>query len=198
MKTYTPKTFTLGQLSGISEKNIEEHLKLYAGYVTSANLIQQKLHELAQETTPPTYIIGELRRRFAFEYNGMRNHELYFEQLEGGHHAPNMESVFIKKVLENYSSWEDFIHTLEETALTRGVGWTFVSYDRQQKELLVHWVEEQHLGHLLTTTPILALDMWEHAYVYDYPTSEKKKYIKAFLENVNWEIVVKRFDECEK
>ena len=71
-----------------------------------------------------------------------------------------------------------------------------LSYDKKTGQLLNHWVDEQHVGHLVSTSPILALDMWEHAYVYDYPTSEKKKYIESFFENLNWEVIEKNFTEA--
>lgn len=196
MKPYTPKTFALGTLAGVSAKNVEEHLKLYAGYVTSANLIQEKLHELAQEATPQAYLMGELRRRFAFEFNGMRNHEYYFEQFEGEAKPLDESTEFAKKIIDRYGSYGGFLNIFEATAMTRGVGWAFLVYDQKHDDLRVTWIEEQHLGHLLGTVPLLALDMWEHAYVYDYPTSEKKKYITAFFQNLNWDVVVKRFEKC--
>ena len=70
-------------------------------------------------------------------------------------------------------------------------------YDRKEKRLLSTWVDEQHLGQLQDCSLILALDMWEHAYVYDYPTSEKKKYVEAFFDNLNWGVVEKKFQEPE-
>src|SRR3989344_2145899 len=90
MKKFEELKFDIGSLKGISAKNIEEHLKLYSGYVKHANLILEKIPEYEgyiKEDAFAPYVIGELSRRFSFEYNGMRNHEIYFESLSGGAHA---------------------------------------------------------------------------------------------------------------
>src|SRR5450830_1028348 len=84
MKKFEEIKFNIGELKGISAKNIEEHLKLYAGYVKSSNLIIEKIGELAIDAEKNAYLMGELQRRFGFEFNGMRNHEYYFKSLEGG------------------------------------------------------------------------------------------------------------------
>ena len=84
MKKFEETKFNIGELKGISAKNIEEHLKLYAGYVKNANLVLEKFAEYAVDTEKNAYVLGELQRRFSFEFNGMRNHEIYFASLEGG------------------------------------------------------------------------------------------------------------------
>ncbi len=196
MKTYTQKTFNIGTLKGISPKNIEEHLKLYAGYVKNTNSILEKIPEYKgyeKEDTFAPYVVSELYRRFSFEYNGMRNHEIYFESLSDGTHPLNNESRLKNGITEEWGSFENWLEAFKALAMTRGVGWAMLYYDKSENRLLNSWVDEQHLGQLQNCTPILALDMWEHAYVYDYPTSEKKKYIEAFFENLNWEKVEKNF-----
>ena len=75
MKHFIEKKFEIPELAGISQKNIEEHLKLYAGYVKHANLIQYKIEELKGQEGESVYIMSELRRRFGFEFGGMKNHE---------------------------------------------------------------------------------------------------------------------------
>src|SRR5258707_15799367 len=84
MEKFKEIKFNIGELKGISAKNIEEHLKLYAGYVKNINLIFDKLGELMADPEKNAYVIGELHRRIGFEFNGMRNHEYYFKSLEGG------------------------------------------------------------------------------------------------------------------
>ena len=191
MSYFTAKTFSIPELGGISAKNIEEHLKLYAGYVKNANFIIEKMATLDSEVD--AYITGELFRRFSFEYNGMRNHEIYFESLSGGAHPFNRESDFGKALLTTFGTFEVFIREFSNLALTRGIGWAVLWYDRQENKFLASWVDEQHLGQLNGCKMILALDMWEHAYVYDYPTSEKKKYVEAFFTNLNWETIEENF-----
>lgn len=192
MEKFTEKKFDIGELKGISAKNIEEHLKLYAGYVKNANLIMEKMANL--DTEKDAYIVGELFRRFSFEYNGMRNHEVYFSSFEGGAKSFNPESKLGKTLLGLFGTYEKFIKEFTGLALTRGVGWAVLWYDTRESKILASWVDEQHLGQLNGCEMILAIDMWEHAYVYDYPTSEKKKYIDAFFENLNWEVIENNFE----
>lgn len=200
MQTFTPKTFNIGELKGISAKNIEEHLKLYTGYVKNTNLILEKIPEYegyVKEDTFAPYVVGELYRRFSFEYNGMRNHEIYFDSLSGGA-KPLSESSGLKQALiETFGSIETFITGFKTIAMTRGIGWAVLWYDKKDKRLLTSWVDEQHLGQLNGCEMILALDMWEHAYIYDFPSSEKKKYIEVFFENLNWEVVEENYKKAQ-
>ena len=180
MKEYNEKKFNIPDLKGISRKNIEEHLKLYSGYVKNTNLILQKIEEFGQH-------------RFSFEWNGMRNHEYYFHSLENGHKELSENSELKKEIAKEFGGFDDWLTRFKSVALTRGVGWAMLYYDSQEKKLLNVWVDEQHLGHLNSCHYIVGIDMWEHAYVYDYPTSEKKKYVEAFFENLNWEVIEKNF-----
>lgn len=181
---FTEQTFTIPSLQGISAKNIEEHLKLYAGYVKNANSIVEKLATYQKDETK-VYEMGELYRRFAFEYNGMRNHEVYFSLLSGtSTDAPTLIAA-LEKQWGDVASFTALFSTL---ALTRGIGWAMLSYDKKTDALMVHWVDEQHLGQLQGTMPIIALDMWEHSYVADYQPSGKKQYIEDFFKNMNWSV----------
>lgn len=193
MDKFSPKNFDIPTLEGISAKNIEEHLKLYRGYVTNANLILNKINEYASDSEKNAFVLGELQRRFSFEFDGMRNHEYYFHSLElRATHLLNDSSL--KTAIEKeWGSFDAWLARFKAIAMTRGVGWAMLYYDKKTGHLLNQWVEEQHLGHLTGLSPILALDMWEHAYVYDYPTSEKKKYVEAFFANLNWNVIEENF-----
>ena len=196
MQKFEEKKFEIGELKGISAKNIEEHLKLYAGYVKNANSILEKIPEYRgyeKEDAFAPYVVGELQRRFSFEYNGMRNHEIYFASLESGAKNLNPEGELAKKITGDCGGMETFLNNFKTLALTRGIGWAVLWYDKKSNRLLTSWVDEQHLGQLNGADMLLALDMWEHAFVYDYPTSEKKKYIEAFFENLNWEVIESNF-----
>jgi Fe-Mn family superoxide dismutase len=193
---YTEKKFSISELKGISSKTIEEHLKLYAGYVKHANLINEKIKEMSADLEKNTYAIGELQRRFGFEFDGMRNHEYYFEQLEGGAQALSSDSNFKVEVESEWESFDSWISRFKAIAMTRGIGWAIVYFDEATQSLVQTWVEEQHLGHLTGLKVILALDMWEHSYMLDYVPSEKKKYIESFFENLNWNVIEKRYSEC--
>lgn len=189
METFTLKTFEIPKLKGISEKNIEEHLKLYKGYVNNTNLIFNKLAELKGDPEKNAFLLGELQRRLGFEFDGMRNHEYFFASLSGAKKEINNEGELYKKIESEWGSFENFLGHFKFVATTRGIGWTILYHDKMTDKLIITWVDEHHLGQLTGLSPILCLDMWEHAYVYDYPTSEKKKYIEAFFENLNWQVV---------
>lgn len=197
MKTFEAKTFDIPTLKGISEKTIEEHLKLYAGYVKNANNVGEKVGELFTEDPGKNqYILSELSRRFSFEYNGMRNHEIYFESLSGG--ATPLSNSELKQALEaDFGSVETFLSVFKMTAMIRGVGWAMLWYDKKEDRLLVSWVDEQHLGQLQGATPILALDMWEHSFVADYQPSGKKQYVEDFFENLNWSKIEENFTNAK-
>jgi Fe-Mn family superoxide dismutase len=206
MNPFTQKTFDIPELKGISAKNIEEHLKLYAGYVKNINLIFEKLSELTK--TPDVkdsqtsgvdnaYVIGELHRRIGFEFNGMRNHEYYFKSLEGGAKPLPKNSLFKKEIEKVAPSFEAAMQGFKTLAMTRGIGWAMLYWDKESKQFIPAWIDEQHLGQLNGLSYVLGIDMWEHAYVYDYPTSEKKKYIEAFFENLNWEVIEENFRKAQ-
>mgnify|MGYP001566131137 FL=1 len=196
MEKFTEKAFNIGELKCISSKNIEEHLKLYKGYVTNTNLILEKIEGYNKDLEANTYVIAELQRRFSFEFNGMRNHEYYFAQFEGGY-VPSSDSPLKEKITQTWGTLDAWFAQFKSLAMTRGVGWAILFYDPLSDKLLHAWVEEQQLGHLIGLTPVLCLDMWEHAYVYDYPTSEKKKYVEAFFENLNWGVVEENFRKVQ-
>jgi Fe-Mn family superoxide dismutase len=197
MEKFTQKTFSIPKLKGISEKNIEEHLKLYAGYVKSINLIFEKLGEYMADAEKNAYVIGELHRRIGFEFNGMRNHEYYFESLEGGAKPLPKDSQFLKAIERQAGSLEATMMGFKTLALTRGIGWAMLYWDKKSKQLIPAWIEEQQLGQLNGLSYVLGIDMWEHSYVYDYPTSEKKKYIDAFFDNINWEVIEENFKKAQ-
>ncbi len=188
---YEAKTFDIPELDGISAKTIEEHLGLYKGYVKHANLIREKIDAFGNDPENNAYPIAEMQRRFGFEYGGMKNHECYFSQFEGG--STSLQESRLKDMIEKeWGSYEDWFQQFSKIAMTRGVGWAMLYIDRSTNQLVQTWVDEQHLGQLAEADIVLALDMWEHSYMLDYPPSEKKKYVDAFFANLNWEVVAAR------
>ena len=189
MKTFTPKKFNIPTLKGISSKTIDEHMKLYAGYVKNTNSVLEGIETMKKDSEKNAYALGEYMRRFSFEYNGMRNHEIYFSSLEGGPAILGASSPLKKAIEEEWISYEGFLVAFKALALTRGIGWAMLWYDRAENRLLMSWMDEQHLGQLSGCTPVLALDMWEHSYVADYQPSGKKQYIEDFFTNLNWKVI---------
>lgn len=198
MKKFIEAKFNIPKLKGISAKNIEEHLKLYAGYVKNTNLILEKIEELSKDSEKNAYILGELQRRFSFEFDGMVNHEYYFESFINGKKELPKKSALKQAIITEWISFDLWLNRFKSIALTRGIGWAILYYDQLTKRLLNGWVDEQQLGHLTGAKPILMIDMWEHAFVYDYPTSEKIKYVEAFFENLNWIVIEENFKNAQK
>jgi Fe-Mn family superoxide dismutase len=191
---YTEKTFTIPEnLIGISQTNITEHFKLYSGYVKHTNLILSKLENVPGDETD-IYARNEMRRRYSFEYNGIKNHEYYFQQLEGGAVSINLKSNLVKKITDQFGSFENWLSDFQSIAMTRGIGWAIMYYDTDRDLLQNIWVDEQHLGHLNSNQFIFGIDMWEHAYVSDYLPSGKKQYIVDYMANVNWSVVENRLE----
>lgn len=203
--SFIEQKFNIPALKGISAKTIEEHLKLYAGYVKHANLVLEKIAELKKDANPSTplgagnaYALGEVNRRFGFEFNGMRNHETYFRSFEGGPKALSQKSGLVKALGKSFGSFDLWLAEFKGVALTRGIGWAMLYYDPISKQLLNAWVDEQHLGQLQNCALILGLDMWEHSFVFDYQPSGKKNYIEDFFANLNWGVIEKNFTDATK
>lgn len=196
MKHFEAKQFNIGKLKGISEKNIEEHLKLYQGYVKHANLILEKIEEMSDNLDKNAYAIAETQRRFGFEYNGIRNHEVYFDSLSDGAKELEEGSDLKKKIEDDFGSFDKWLSYFKNMALTRGIGWAILYYDKKENQLLNAWIDEQHLGQLQGCTPILALDMWEHSFVFDYQPSGKKDYVNDFFANLNWKAIEENYNRA--
>tara|TARA_B100000508_G_scaffold41634_1_gene32507 strand:- start:2682 stop:3263 length:582 start_codon:yes stop_codon:yes gene_type:complete len=188
---YEPLTFDIPELKGISTETIEGHLGLYQGYVKHVNLIREKIGAYSSDPDNNAYAISEMQRRLGFEFGGMRNHEYYFSQFEGGAQALP-DGALKAKIKQQWGSYEQWLTRFKEIAMTRGAGWAMLYHDPHTDQLIQSWVDEQHLGQLADVDIILALDMWEHSYMRDYPASEKKKYVEAFFDNLNWQVVSDR------
>lgn len=193
MTQFTAKQFNIRPLQGISATTVAEHIKLYEGYVKHANLILEKIEAL-KNSPESAYELTEARRRFGFEFDGMRNHELYFALLEGEAKGLAEDSKLAKKITESFGSFDSWLADFTSLAKTRGIGWAILYYDKESGSLLNSWIDEQHLGHLVGLTPIVAIDMWEHSFVADYQPSGKAQYITDFMSQINWSIAEQTFD----
>ena len=190
---YTARTFNFATLADLSKKQLDVHLELYAGYVKHTNLVREKIAGLADDPEANALALAELRRHFAFEFDGMRMHEYYFEQFEGSATPQSEMSALAEAAEEKYGSYEGLETHVREVASTRGVGWAVVYYDPIGKTLHTVFTTSHELGQLAGLPIILALDMWEHAYMVDYAPSEKSHYLDAFFKNLNWSVPEGRF-----
>ncbi len=192
---YQEKKFTIPSLEGISAKSVEEHLSLYAGYVKNFNALSALLPEYAQDSEKHAHALSELIRRRSFEFGGMRLHELYFAQFEGGATPLSPDSAFAQQLIAEYQKPEHFIAMFRAIGMMRGPGWALLYWDPIGKQFLTGFSGEQHQGHFVTLPIILALDVWEHAFLLDYGVQGKGKYIDAFFKNLNWSVIEKRFSQ---
>jgi Fe-Mn family superoxide dismutase len=195
---YSPKTFAIPTLDGISAKSIEEHIGLYQGYVKNFNAISKLMPEYASDMEKNGLALAELIRRRSFEFGGMRLHELYFAQFEGGAKALNPDSALSKQLAKEYSDVAHIEPYIKGIGALRGPGWALLYWDPEARQFLAGFSGEQHMGHFATLPIVLALDVWEHAYLLDYGAAGKAKYMDAFFKNLNWKVIEDRFDALAK
>jgi len=176
-------------LEGFSEKMLKNHFTLYEGYVNNVN----RIAELLKTKEPGTPEYSELKRRFGWEWNGMRLHELYFENMMEGGSEFDSSSELGKKIEKIYGSFENWKKNFVEVGKMRGIGWVVLYYDAVSGELFNAWINEHNEGHFAGCAPILVMDVFEHAYMTDYEI-KKVDYIEAFMKTINWKIVNSRFD----
>ncbi len=175
-------------MEGLSETLLKNHFTLYQGYVNNTNKLNDLLSSKAKDATNPEY--AELKRRFGFEFNGMRLHEYYFENL--GDKAPlDKSGTLAKKLAEAFGSYEAWEQDFKATGAMRGIGWAILYQDNVTGQLFNQWINEHEVGHLAGCKPILVMDVFEHAFMTDYGL-KRADYIASFFKNINWQVMEKR------
>jgi len=195
MYTYEARKFNLPSMEGISDESVKQHIGLYEGYVKNFNAISAKLLEYAADTEKNAHALSELIRRKSFEFDGMRLHEHYFEQFEGGPTGLTTNGPLAQILEKEYHG--HFNEYFKAIGNMRGPGWAILYYDPVGKQFQAGFAGEQHQGHFVTLPIILALDVWEHAFILDYGAAGKGKYIEAFFKNLNWDVMEKRFSAVQ-
>lgn len=183
-------------LDGFSEKLLRNHFTLYEGYVTNVNKVSDALAQLAKEDKIATPEYAELKRRFGWEFDGMRMHELYFGNLMKGGSELSDDMELKKKLEENFGSVENWLKDFKATGAMRGIGWVVLYYDQEGDRLFNAWISEHDGGHLTSCIPLLIMDVFEHAYMTDYET-KKADYIEAFIKAICWHVVNARFKQAQ-
>jgi Fe-Mn family superoxide dismutase len=186
---YTAKDYSsLLGLPGFSDQLLQNHFKLYQGYVDNTN----KLNDLLKTLETGTPAFNELKRRQGWEFNGMRLHEWYFENMTAAPGALDEASPLASKFITDFGSVEAWKKDFIATSSVRGIGWTILYHDTEANQLYNVWINEHDLGHLAGATPLLILDVFEHAYMLDYGVN-RADYITAFFNVINWEVVGNRY-----
>ena len=177
-------------MEGFSETLLKNHFTLYQGYVTNANKLMDTLASMLNEGKVGTPEYAELKRRMGWEFNGMRLHEYYFENL-GGKAAVDKSGKLGKKLAENFGSYENWEKDFRGTGTMRGIGWVILYQDNVSGKLFNQWINEHDVGHPAGCIPILIMDVFEHAFITDYGL-KRADYIEAFFKNINWAVAESR------
>lgn len=187
---YQEKDFSsLLGIEGFSDTLLQNHFKLYAGYVKNVNALLEQFPTLEKGT--PAY--NELSRRFGWEFNGMRLHELYFENMSKTPGSFVEDGVFGNAMSRSFGSTSVCGQDFEKRAMVRGIGWVVMYYDSVADTLFNVWIDEHGTNHLTGCAPLLVMDMWEHAYMTDYQL-DKAAYVAAFGKAIDWSVVQRRFE----
>jgi len=191
--SYTAKDYTsLIGMEGFSEALLNNHFTLYQGYVTNTNKLWESLRDMLKEGKVATPEYAELKRRFGFEFNGMRLHEYYFENL-GGKGALDRSGKLGQLLPGGFGSYEAWERDFKATGAMRGIGWAVLYQDNTNGWLFNQWINEHEVGHPAGCHPILVMDVFEHAYMLDYGL-KRADYIEAFFKNINWDAVESRLE----
>jgi len=195
---YEQKNFDgLLGMEGFSETLLKNHFTLYGGYVANVNKSADLLAAMAKDGRSGTPEYAEVKRRFGWEFDGMRLHELYFGNLKKGGSAMTPNSALAKAAVAAFGSLEGCANDFRATGAMRGIGWVVLYYDPAGKRLFNCWVNEHDAGHLAGAAPILVMDVFEHAYMTDYAL-KKADYIAAFMKNVDWKEAEARFAKASR
>jgi len=182
---YTAKEYSkLIGMAGFSETLLKNHFMLYQGYVTNTNKVLDALAGLLKEAKTAAPEFAELKRRLGWEFDGMRLHEYYFENL-GGKAALDLNGKLGKKIVESFGSYEAWEKDFKAVGTMRGIGWAVLYQDVTNGQLINFWINEHDGGHPAGCQPILIMDVFEHAYMIDYGL-KRADYIEAFFKNIDW------------
>jgi Fe-Mn family superoxide dismutase len=170
---------------------LKDHFKLYEGYVKNTNALADETARLVEQGKAGEPVFSELKRRYGWEYNGMRLHELYFRNF-GGEHETQARSFFQEEIKAAFGSWERWKDEFLGAAAMRGIGWVVLYKDVLTGRLQNCWIDEHNTGHLVGSDVLLVLDVFEHAFITDYGM-DRKKYVSNFFDQINWGVVEDRF-----
>jgi Fe-Mn family superoxide dismutase len=171
-------------MEGLSETLLKNHFTLYQGYVTNTNKVLDTLDAMLKEGKTGIPEFAELKRRLGWEFNGMRLHEYYFENL-GGMGGITKDGKLGEKMAADFGSYEAWEKDFKATGTMRGIGWAVLYQDITNGRLMNFWINEHDVSHPSGCNPILIMDVFEHAFMIDYGL-KRADYIEAFFRNIDW------------
>ncbi|HEY3275081.1 MAG TPA: Fe-Mn family superoxide dismutase [Syntrophorhabdaceae bacterium] len=178
-------------MEGFSENLLKNHFTLYQGYVTNSNKLLDTLAQMVKEDKAASPEFAELKRRLGWEFNGMRLHEYYFENLGGKGRQINNEGPLAKRIAQSCGSYEAWEKDFKGVGAMRGIGWAVLYQDTTSGKLINFWINEHDVGHPAGCNPLLIMDVFEHAFMLDYGL-KRADYIAAFFKNIDWAAVEAR------
>lgn len=185
---YEAKNFeSLLGTKGLGDQLLKNHFTLYQGYVTNTNKVADVLSAMAKDGKTSTPEYAELKRRFGWEFNGMRLHELYFGNMIKDGKALDKKTNLYKKIVSEFGSYENWEKDFKATGAMRGIGWVILYYDNDKGRLFNTWINEHDVGHLCGGMPLIVMDVFEHAYMIEYGL-KKADYIEAFFKAIDWTV----------
>lgn len=187
MKYETKNFDNLLGTKGFSDQLLKNHFTLYQGYVTNSNKLADTLDMMFKEGNVATPEYAELKRRYGWEWNGMRLHEYYFGNIIKDGKEIDKNTNLYKKIVESFGSYENWKADFQATSTMRGIGWIILYYDECEGRLFNTWINEHDTGHLCGAKPLLVMDVFEHAYMIDYGL-KRIDYIEAFFKSIDWTI----------
>ena len=190
---YEAKNFDgLVGMAGFSDTLLKNHFTLYQGYVANTNKLSDSLSAMGKDGRIGTPEYSELKRRFGWEFNGMRLHELYFGNLTKEKRKQESAPKLAKKLAEEFGSADAWEKDFRATGAMRGIGWVVLYYDTAGKRLFNMWINEHDGGHPSGCVPLVVMDVFEHAFITDYGL-KRADYINAFMASLDWKEAEARF-----
>ncbi|MBS3145636.1 superoxide dismutase [Candidatus Woesearchaeota archaeon] len=183
-------------MKGFSDKLLQNHFKLYQGYVANTNKLIDTLKKMLDDGNTSSPEFAELKRRLGWEFNGMRLHELYFGNMSKENKEIGDDSPLYKKMLETFGTGQKCEDDFKAAGAMRGIGWVIMYYDKVADKLFNTWINEHDAGHFSGCIPLLVMDVFEHAFITDYGL-DRKSYIEVFIKAIDWNAVARRFEAAK-
>jgi Fe-Mn family superoxide dismutase len=184
-------------IDGLSDQILKNHFTLYQGYVTNTNKLADALGQMLKEGKIAVAEYAELKRRFGWEFNGMRLHEYYFGNMVKGGKGLDLTSGFAQKLAADWGSYDNWQKDFKASGAIRGIGWVVLCLDPIANRTCNVWINEHDAGHLAGGIPLMIMDVFEHAFMIDYGL-KRADYIETFFRAIDWSAVTARYANAPK
>lgn len=190
MKNLESKNYNFQTVNGISQNQLDNHYKLYTGYINNLNKLDSCSKDFNQylNSNPTHCCLRSIKLGESYSYDGVRLHELYFENITNGNN--DISNDLKDLICAEWQSLENFKGYLKQVCLAMR-GWAIVCYDELTDSLRITGSDLHDQGAFWCCNPILVIDVYEHAYFMDFG-ADRAKYIDTIFENLNWSVISNR------